>query len=322
MRRWSYELFLIIHILMTIVTIAGCYYHVVLNYGYSWGHPQWIYAACAVWLFDRLMRMVHILKSGICRAQVTALSDTYVQIDVKGIHWDAEAGKHVYAYFPTLNPLRFWEDHPFSPLPTSMLRSSHHSLSIHDRDREEGSDRGNVRKHLLSTTQPKTPVGIYSTAGITFLIKKSNGTTKFLKPNENLLALLDGPYPNNSTKSTLRCDRLLLIGGGVGISVLLPWLNVHPNAKLCWSMKKTAACLIQALDVVLKDAAEKDVRVGQRLDIDGLLSQEIDCGWAKVGVVVCGPGGLCDDVRAAVVGAGKKKNGPTIFELVVDSYCW
>ena len=37
-------------------------------------------------------------------------------------------------------------------------------------------------------------------------------------------------------------------------------------------------------------------------------------------VVTCGPGGLCDDVRAAVVAAAKR--GPTVFELEEDAYSW
>ena len=45
--------------------------------------------------------------------------------------------------------------------------------------------------------------------------------------------------------------------------------------KLCWSVKKTAEYLVQAVDVVLNGVAEKDVRVGQRLDIHTLLNQEI-----------------------------------------------
>ena len=51
-----------------------------------------------------------------------------------------------------------------------------------------------------------------------------------------------------------------------------------------------------------------------------MLSQEEDAGWAKIGVVACGPGGLCDDVRAAVVAAAKR--GKAKFELEVDMYSW
>jgi hypothetical protein len=36
-------------------------------------------------------------------------------------------------------------------------------------------------------------------------------------------------------------------------------------------------------------------------------------GWRRIGIVVCGPGGLCDDVRAAVVvEVGKRAKGRTV----------
>jgi ferredoxin-NADP reductase len=143
--------------------------------------------------------------------------------------------------------------------------------------------------------------------------------TKSLKAADNLLTLLDGPYPNNPTESLLQCDRLLLIGGGIGITGLLPWLARHSNVKLYWSVKESAQALVQAVDGAL-EFTEKVVRVGQRLDISALLREEGAAGWAKIGVVACGPGGLCDDVRAAVVAEGK--NGKTIFKLEVDAYSW
>jgi hypothetical protein len=37
-------------------------------------------------------------------------------------------------------------------------------------------------------------------------------------------------------------------------------------------------------------------------------------------MVVSGPGGLCDDVRASV--AKNTKNGKTEFELEVEAYSW
>jgi hypothetical protein len=99
--------------------------------------------------------------------------------------------------------------------------------------------------------------------------------TKSLKAHDGLLTLLDGPYRNNPIESVLRCDRLLLIGRGIGITGLLPWANRHSNAKLCWSVKETAECFVQAMDGVLSGISEKDVRVGQKLDVRALLSQEV-----------------------------------------------
>lgn len=171
-------------------------------------------------------------------------------------------------------------------------------------------------------TQPSTALkgGSVSTAGITLFVRKSKGTTRSLSAQDNLLVLLDGPYHNNHHKSTLRCDRLLLIGGGIGISGLLPWLNVHPNVKLCWTVKALSGCLAESMEKILQNVAEKDIGIGRRLNIPELLRNEVACGWEKIGVVVCGPNGLCDDARAAVIEAAKR--GPSVFEMEVDAYSW
>jgi len=39
-----------------------------------------------------------------------------------------------------------------------------------------------------------------------------------------------------------------------------------------------------------------------------------------VGVVVCGLGGLCDDVRREVAKMGRREK--TVFELEVDAFSW
>ena len=77
---------------------------------------------------------------------------------------------------------------------------------------------------------------------------------------------------------------------------------------------------MEHLDGALASVADKQVRIGSRFDVAQLLAGEIAAGWERVGVVVCGPGALCDDVRDAVVGvSGKAK---TVFELVVEAYSW
>lgn len=319
-RRWSYEVFLITHILLAIFVVVGCWYHVDIRFHRRWGYEMWLYAACAVWFFDRLMRVLRILKTGIRRAHVTEVGDGFVRVDIEGIRWDAAPGQHVYAYFPTLNPLRFWENHPFSVLPTAMLRSSNHSISVKDSELSTETEHYDVEKHSKTMIRTGSVSEGITTAGLTLIIRKSMGMTKFLKAHDSLVTLLDGPYPNNPTKSVLQCDRLLLIGGGIGITGLLPWINSHSNVKLCWSVRETAGCLVQTMHGVLSGVSEKDVRVGRRLDIRALLSQEVQSGWAKIGVVVCGPGGLCDDVRAAIAAAGK--NETPVFELSVDAYSW
>ncbi|MBO8584262.1 hypothetical protein INO15_14155, partial [Staphylococcus aureus] len=82
------------------------------------GYEDWLYTAIAVWFADRLVRGIRVLKSGIRRSVVTDLGSGYVRVDIPGIRWGVEPGNHVYVYFPTLIPLRPWENHPFSIVPT------------------------------------------------------------------------------------------------------------------------------------------------------------------------------------------------------------
>jgi predicted ferric reductase len=321
MRRWSYEVFLITHIIMAVFVLVGSWYHVELLFTRKWGYEFWLYAACAVWFFDYVLRVLRIAKVGVRRAKVTEIGSNFVRVDVEGVRWAALPGHHAYAYFPTLSPFKPWENHPFSIIPTSVLRSHNHSVSKPDGSSQSAtSEDGDVEKSGGLTTATEVPSRMNTTAGVSLYIRKSNGITKFLKSHDRMITLLDGPYPNNPTKAVLACDRLLLIGGGIGITGLLPFVNCHTNVNLCWSVKQSAECIIRDLNPVLNGIAEKQVKVGQRLDVNAILSQEAQGGWKKIGVVVCGPGGLCDDVRAAVARAGRK--GKVVFELEVDAFSW
>jgi NAD(P)H-flavin reductase len=146
--------------------------------------------------------------------------------------------------------------------------------------------------------------------------------TGLLKPQANLLTLIEGPYPTNPTKATLQSDRLLLIGGGIGITGLLTYTSCHPNFKLFVGVKTIDEELVTSLQPMLDEIREKHIIVGARLDIEGLLREEANLGWSRVAVVVCGPASMCDDVRAVVAQLGKEKAGQCLFELEVDAFSW
>ncbi|KAF2172659.1 hypothetical protein M409DRAFT_16621 [Zasmidium cellare ATCC 36951] len=339
-RQWSYNSFLVSHIVLAAITIVGCWYHIwLIPYGIGRYHNEsqdWLYIAIAFWGFDRVVRLFRIVYNGMRRADVTELANDIVRIDIKGVRWDPEPGKHVYVHFPTLHPLRPWENHPFSWTPSALLQDFPKGPSQSDLEKAQGNgnikeisdvsgeDGSNSSSGFATPTDQRsasTPIIANKTsAGITLFVRKSKGTTRLFKHGQNLLTLLDGPYHNNSYKAALRTDRLLLIGGGIGISGLVPWVGSHPNTKLAWSVQTPAESLVRSLSSVLEVIPEKDVRIGTRLDILELLKAEAAAGWRKVGVVVCGPGGLCDAARMAVIEAGKHQK--TIFELDVDAYSW
>lgn len=312
-RRMSCEIFLIVHIILAVFVIAR-----------KWGYEFWLYAACGVWFFDRVIRVGRILKNGMRKAEITKITEDIVRIDVKDVRWQAVPGRHTYAYFPTLNPLRPWENHTFSIVLTSLLQSQRHSIAnscLSPRSQRSSSDvekSGAFEKTgtTAAVTVPKTHVG--STTGISLYVRKSTSLTKALNRHASLLTLLDGPYPNNSTAGVPKTDRLVLIAGGIGITAVIPFVAHHPNVKLYWSVKSSSQGLVNDLNVVLQGMREKEVTIGSRLDVSTILEHEEAEGWKRTGVVVCGPGGLCDDVRTLVSKRGRF--GGAVWELDVEAF--
>lgn len=315
-RKLAYEFFLIMHIVLSVMLVVGCWYHAYDLYKFLGGYQVWLYAVAGVWFFDRVARIARIIVAGPRRAKVTEVGEEFIRIDIPGIRWGADPGKHVYVYFPTLHKFRPWENHPFSVLPTAMLAPtvSHPVSDKHSRTSSEDVEKNGVE---VTTAQRHRPQ-----VGISLFVRKSTGMTRSLVNADNLFTLLEGPYPNNSTKAILRCDRLLLIGGGIGITALLPFAaSNYRNVKLAWSVREAGRCLIDELDGILGTIADKDIRIGRRLDVVQLLADEAEAGWGRVGVVVSGPAELCDLARQAVVDIARL-SGKTEWELEVEAYSW
>lgn len=320
-RRLSYEFFLILHILCAVFIIAGCWYHTTLRFGFNF-YENWLFAACAVWFADRLMRLLRTLKNGARRAVVTEVGDGHVRIDIKGLRWASNPGYVAYAFFPTINKLRPWENHPFSVNSTAAFRSRTLAATLDSSSEHVSRSSSDPEK---TTGVEVAPVRAYNgtidgEAGITLIVKKNRGLTAALKADHSLLTFIDGPYPQHPTLEVLECDRVLLMGGGIGITGLLAYIPAHPNVKLAWSVKSSAEALVREVEQPLGALSEKHVLVGERIDVEALLRAEIDAGYKKVGVVACGPPSLCDEVRVKVSGFGR--GGSTVFKLEVEAFSW
>ncbi|TLS22377.1 uncharacterized protein PpBr36_09920 [Pyricularia pennisetigena] len=326
LRRTSYEIFLILHISLAILVLVACWYHIRYWIGITGLYELWLYMVFAVWAFDRLARWFRVAQNGLRRATVVELSADIVRLDIPGVRWTASPGRHAYVHFPTLHPLRVWENHPFSVTETALLHPQKRGpLDSADALSSKG-DEEMLTTMTTTTTTKTTATGKEPRAAgagcISIYVKKHRGATALLRERAaGLPVLLDGPYRGGPPRRILRCNRVLLIGGGIGITGLLTWAHAHVNVKLAWSLRETSRALLEDLEPALDGLADKVVVVGRRLDVDALLMREVQAGWKRVGVVVCGPPGLCDHTRTAVVRAGKKTTG-TVFELEVDAFTW
>jgi predicted ferric reductase len=341
-RRYYYEIFLITHILLAVFFIVGTWYHVVYLYNFDWGVEYWIYACVAVWFLDRLLRVWRVGKNGLQQVKITLVGEELVRVDMPGIRWSEIPGQHAYVFLPALRKWAPWENHPFSVIPSGLLRAGQSPstssyppsttsmsaetpsiaglsccVSKHDsKDITAAGDHADPEKSLDVAALPvdhkiaRTARQRAGEKGITFFIRRRGGLTARLAATDistPLTALIEGPYRSVHHSPILQVDRLIIIAGGVGITAVLPYVAHHRNITLHWGMRQAQQDLVEHLQPALGLVAANDRQVvlGKRLDIGRIIENEVRDGWSLIGVLVCGPGGMCDDVRKEVVRLGR-----------------
>lgn len=259
LRQAAYELFLVVHILLSILVIWGCWAHIVWRYDRQWGYENWIIIAAVFWGFDRALRMVRCLFSGVKRATVYRIDNDYLRVDIPGVHCSGYA----FVYFPSLlwRPTltnRPWENHPFSVIdlagpPPMLSASTDPSTPSFERKYSEGTETDaqlstaindpHSDHQELKAEQELVQSGTrQESQGVTLLVRVQKGVTRELdrlvsemdagKPL-SLPVLVEGSYGYPVTTITRDWKlgfsawtsdfpHLVCIAGGVGITACLP----------------------------------------------------------------------------------------------------
>ncbi|CAK7236613.1 hypothetical protein SBRCBS47491_009698 [Sporothrix bragantina] len=123
-RTRLYEVFLVVHIVLAILALVGCWYHLVPHFGFTYGYQTWLYICFAFWAFDRVARVARVLyyshisvfNAPQQQATVEAVPgcDNLVHVTVYPRTWSYGPGQHSFLYFPSLGWGKGWESHPFS----------------------------------------------------------------------------------------------------------------------------------------------------------------------------------------------------------------
>lgn len=161
-----------------------------------------------VWGFDRILRVLPVVKNGIKHVAVTELGIDHVRIDIPGIHSASQPGYVAYAYAPTVNKLRPWKFHLFSVNATSVFQSRDHKMVAASRDSSD--DIHNIVKFGAAIVVRAAVVPTSSTCR-TLIIEKNTGLTLLLHSHSNLLAVIDGPYPQKPCDDILKSEHLFLL---------------------------------------------------------------------------------------------------------------
>lgn len=258
-----YEVFLISHIVLVILALIGCWYHLVPHFGYGYGYQVWLYISFAFWSADRLARLVRVAyynRLGRSTAFVEALPDCDImQISVfPRVTWEFGPGQHTFLYLPGLG--KFWESHPFSiagwkgpgqsPPTTSTSPSLSDSVVKGEKEKDSGvvslaTDLDSPSNSTAGTRQatPLRQTPNQHRASIHFLIRAHSGMTSslqrrlFSSPSRSSMELsvyTEGPYAGH--RATLQplflADTVLCLVGGIGITHVLGFVQEYTSTNL------------------------------------------------------------------------------------------
>ncbi|KAM5448545.1 hypothetical protein MaudCBS49596_005339 [Microsporum audouinii] len=245
-RRKTYEVFLLIHIALSVVTIVSMFSHISIFTG---EYDPYLWPLVAIWGFDRTLRLVRIVycnfrvqfagkylqytKAEACYDRVSDIIRLEVIPGATGI--SQKPGRYYFIY----QPFRWtgYESHPFTlgawaESPKSVKEqcaesdSSLSSLNENDKGREiyAATEASGIQKSCNS--RPKEVKYI-------FWIRPLNGWTRQLRQQclksggtaVSTQFLLEGPY--GETTPLWAFESVLFIVGGTGIAAAVPYIQDH-----------------------------------------------------------------------------------------------
>lgn len=230
LRRHRYELFLILHILLSALLLLTMLLHVSIFDG---EYDAFFWYPLAIWLLDRLLRAARILAFNprFCNTRAAATYDRAADI----VRLSVPCGSSVYApkpgtyyYLHVLDGPRPWESHPFTVAtvrdrqPQSSVKLLGEQVPLLEPGEPDAT--ADNAQDLLDPSSSSSP-------SMTFLIRPYDGFTSRLKHHASthwpspapLHVLVDGPYGH--TQPLHLFSRVVFIVGGSGIVVPLSYLQ-------------------------------------------------------------------------------------------------
>lgn len=276
-------------------------------------------------------------------------SANVVQLSVPINNWAAcKPQSGTFYYLMVLDDTRCWESHPFTVASVSTRPSP---------DPEDPHEESSLLCSFTNTTgsgndDAKHPGAKLSTDHMTFLIRPYNGFTSRLRDlaanSKSLKVLVEGPYGH--THPLHKYDHVVFIVGGTGVITPLSYLSLllgrgqMPRpVELHWSVREPALVQIvtdRYLDIAL-DSSEFSLELymssrsghcpiqlppgvrqqPRRPHIPEILaSAVVRACQGRLAVVACGPAGMVDDTRLAVVNA--LENAECQIDYFQESFSW
>ncbi|KAJ5293793.1 hypothetical protein PENANT_c002G00096 [Penicillium antarcticum] len=337
-RHAFYETFLHLHFAIAAVSIGFLWVH--LN---GLAAQTYLLAAVILWALERATRLLIILYRNIGRESTTATIEAMpgdaMRITLRVARpWTFRPGQHIYLYIPSVG---WWTSHPFSvgwsDTEDNMLDEK--SLPLN-------------RQDILNAPHKETiSLLVRRRTGMTD--KLFQRATNSMGTPLTVRAFAEGPYGNIHTMDSY--GTVMLFAGGVGIThhvpfvrhlvagfaegtvaarrVTLVWIIQSPE-HLEWIrpwMTKILAMdrrreVLRIMLFVTRPRNTKEIQSPSatvqmfpgRPNIDTLIGMEVENQVGAMGVLVCGNGGLSDDVRKVC----RRRQAKSNVDYVEESFTW
>jgi predicted ferric reductase len=336
-RHAFYETFLHLHFAIAAVSMGFLWVH--LN---GLAAQTYLLAAVILWALERATRLLIILYRNCGRESTTATIEAMpgdaMRITLRVARpWTFRPGQHIYLYIPSVG---WWTSHPFSVgwSDSEDNISDEKSLPMNSQDLINGPQKETISLLVRRRT------------GMTDkLFQRANSMSTPL----TVRAFAEGPYGNIHTMDSY--GTVMLFAGGVGIThhvpfvrhlvagfadgtvaarrVTLVWIIQSPE-HLEWIrpwMTKILAMdrrreVLRIMLFVTRPRNTKEIQSPSatvqmfpgRPNIDTLVGMEVENQVGAMGVLVCGNGGLSDDVRKVCRRRQKNSN----VDYVEESFSW
>ncbi|KAI0180885.1 ferric reductase NAD binding domain-containing protein [Hypoxylon sp. FL1284] len=337
-RHAYYEIFKLLHIVLAALAVAGLWYHLKLK---DLPQIKWLFAVVPIWAIDRFIRVARVaynnMGKGGTKTLIEALPGNAVRITVTMARpWTFRPGQHAYLYLPAIS---FWQSHPFS-------------VAWSEEAEELTSDKLAMnRQDVLAMRKTTMSFVVRGRTGMTQSLYQRAAA----RPDGRLMTtcLVEGPYGGQHQMHSY--GTVMLFAGGVGVThavphvrdlvtgfanntvatrkVVLVWIIQSPE-HLEWIRPWMTEILAmdQRRDVlrimlfVSRPRSTKEIHSPSstvqmfpgRPNIDTLIGMEAEAQVGTMGVTVCGPGALSDEVRQAVRG----KQYGTSIDFIEEAFSW
>lgn len=217
LRRYAYETFLLLHIGLSIATLALLYMHTT-----RFGYDPFVLLCVGIWLFDRALRLLRItvlsyrtLGARNAVGVVTAIDPGLMRLSVDtSVPISPTAGDYYFLYSPrSLTP---WENHPFTL--ASWEKGPGGRTTLHFLIAPQAGWTSRLRRRIDAAM---TQRGNSESSETAALLAAS-------LPAAHLRVLLEGPY--GTRYPVEEYEHIFLLAGGSGIAAILPYVEALGNA--------------------------------------------------------------------------------------------